>query len=110
MKLSPRLLIGAALAALLLLMQYRLWIAPDSLPDAWAVQRKVDAQRRENGQLRERNRNLGAEVRDLKQGHDAVEARARAELGMIKRGETFYQIIRPRPAPQQPEPRSKPPD
>ncbi|HET6725790.1 MAG TPA: cell division protein FtsB [Gammaproteobacteria bacterium] len=98
---KARLVIGAILAALLLLMQYRLWIVEDSLPDAWALQKKVSAQKAENEQLDRRNDDLSAEVRDLKQGHDAIEARARKELGMVKSGETFYQIIRPRPIVQE---------
>ncbi|HET7306280.1 MAG TPA: cell division protein FtsB [Gammaproteobacteria bacterium] len=92
-----RFVIGVILAALLLLMQYRLWIAEDSVPDAWALQKQVAAQKAKNEHLKTRNQNLSAEVRDLKQGHDAIEARARKELGMIKPGETFYQIIRPQP-------------
>ncbi|HET7588456.1 MAG TPA: cell division protein FtsB [Gammaproteobacteria bacterium] len=93
---NARLVIGIILAALLLMMQYRLWIAEDSVPDAWALQKQVAAQKAENERLDTRNRNLAAEVRDLKRGHEAIEARARKELGMIKSGETFYQIIRPR--------------
>lgn len=99
---KARVIIGAILAALLLLMQYRLWIGEDSLPDAWALQKKVAAQKTENERLGARNDDLSAEVRDLKQGHDAIEARARKELGMVKSGETFYQIIRPRTAIQKP--------
>jgi cell division protein FtsB len=95
---KARLVIGVILGALLAVMQYRLWIADDSLPDAWILQKKVAAQKAENGRLDARNENLDAEVRDLKKGHEAIEARARRELGMVKRGETFYQIIRPRPA------------
>ncbi|HET7369393.1 MAG TPA: cell division protein FtsB [Gammaproteobacteria bacterium] len=93
---NARLVIGIILAALLLVMQYRLWIAEDSLPDAWTLQKQVAAQQAENEQLDARNQNLSAEVRDLKRGHEAIEARARKELGMVKSGETFYQIIRPR--------------
>ncbi|HET8552355.1 MAG TPA: cell division protein FtsB [Gammaproteobacteria bacterium] len=102
---NSRLVIGIILAALLLLMQYRLWIAGDSLPDAWALQKQVAAQKAKNEHLKTRNQNLSAEVHDLKQGHDAIEARARKELGMIKPGETFYQIIRPQP--QQTVPKDK---
>jgi cell division protein FtsB len=105
---KARLTIAALLAALLMLMQYRLWIAPDSLPQAWQLRKKVEAQQRENSRLELRNQNLDAEVRDLKQGHAAIEARARDELGMIKPGETFYQIIRPQPV-QAPAKAKKPP-
>lgn len=105
---KARLIIAGALVVLLALMQYRLWIAPDSLPQAWQLRKKVDAQMRENSRLELRNQNLDAEVRDLKQGHAAIEARARNELGMIKPGETFYQIIRPQP-PVQAAANAKPP-
>ena len=62
------------------------------------------AQRTENDQLAERNRQLAAEVRDLKTGMDALEERARSDLGMIARNETFYQVVPPRPAAAGPPP------
>jgi cell division protein FtsB len=79
------------LVVLLLLLQYRLWVGDGSLAEVWGLYQQVEAQREEN-QL-ERNQALEAEVTDLKQGLDAIEERAREELGMIKDGETFYQII-----------------
>jgi cell division protein FtsB len=81
------------LVVLLLLLQYRLWIGDGSLAEVWDLYQQVEAQRKDNAQLRERNQALEAEVKDLKQGLGAIEERAREELGMIKRGETFYQII-----------------
>jgi cell division protein FtsB len=92
---KARFVIGIILAALLLLMQYRLWIADDSWPDAWSLHKQVAAQKAKNSQLKSRNHDLAAEVHDLKRGHNAIEARARKELGMVKKGETFYEIIRP---------------
>jgi cell division protein FtsB len=81
------------LVALLLLLQYRLWIGDGSLAEVWDLYQQVQAQQKENRQLRERNQALEAEVKDLKQGLEAIEERAREELGMIKRDETFYQVI-----------------
>ena len=81
------------LVVLLVLLQYRLWVGDGSLAEVWGLYHQVEAQREENRRLRERNQALEAEVTDLKQGLDAIEERAREELGMIKDGETFYQII-----------------
>jgi len=87
--------IGWVLFALLLLLQYRLWVGDGSLAEVWDLYQQVETQRDENQRLRERNQALEAEVQDLKQGLGAIEERAREELGMIKEGETFYQIIEP---------------
>lgn len=81
------------LVVLLVLLQYRLWVGDGSLAEVWELYQQVEAQREENQRLRERNQALEAEVTDLKQGLDAIEERAREELGMIRDGETFYQII-----------------
>ncbi len=81
------------LTVLLLLLQYRLWFSHDGLPAVLHLKRDVEIQRQDNAKLAERNKVLTAEVHDLKSGLDAVEERARSELGMIKEGETFFQII-----------------
>jgi cell division protein FtsB len=78
---------------LFLLLQYTLWISEDGLRELWRLNRSIEQQRQENRILSERNQVLGAEVRDLKSGLDALEERARSELGMIKKDETFFQII-----------------
>jgi cell division protein FtsB len=78
---------------LFLLLQYRLWWGEGSFADVWNLGQDVAEQRKENARLRERNDALDAEVKDLKQGLDAIEERAREELGMIKEDEVFYQII-----------------
>ncbi|RRQ20038.1 cell division protein FtsB [Thiohalobacter thiocyanaticus] len=83
------------LALIFLGLQYKLWVGEGSLAEVWHLRGAVEQQRKENENLRERNRALDAEVRDLKQGLDAVEERARSELGMIRDGETFYQVIEP---------------
>jgi len=87
--------IGWLLFVLLLSLQYRLWVGDGSLAEVWDLYQQVEVQRDENQRLRERNQALEAEVQDLKQGLGAIEERAREELGMIKEGETFYQIIEP---------------
>ena len=81
------------LVVLLVLLQYRLWVGDGSFAEVWDLYQQVEMQREENQQLHERNQALEAEVQDLKQGLGAIEERAREELGMIKEGETFYQII-----------------
>ena len=81
------------LIGLLALLQYKLWVGDGSLAEVWNLYRQVEAQKEENRQLRERNQALEAEVTDLKQGLEAIEERAREELGMVRDDETFYQII-----------------
>lgn len=81
------------LVILLVLLQYRLWVGDGSLAEVWSLYQQVEAQRVENQRLLERNQALEAEVEDLKRGLDAIEERAREELGMVKEGEIFYQII-----------------
>ena len=81
------------LLLLLVYLQYRLWFGEGSLMDVWELSREVESQQQENEQLQERNAALDAEVQDLKQGLDAIEEHAREDLGMVKEGETFYQIV-----------------
>ena len=89
----------ALLIVLLVLLQYRLWVGPGSLADVNNLKREIGALREELVGLRDRNRALQAEVEDLRSGQSAIEERARSELGMIKEGETFYQVIQPAGAP-----------
>jgi cell division protein FtsB len=81
------------LIALLVILQYPLWFGSGGLFAVWSLKREIAAQQGENARLHERNQVLAAEVIDLKKGVEAVEERARVELGMIKRGETFFQVI-----------------
>ncbi len=74
-------------------LQYRLWFGDGNLVEVFQLRDEVEAQREENSRLQERNAVLDAEVRDLQQGHDAIEEHAREDLGMVKDGETFYQIV-----------------
>ena len=90
--------LAAALAIAVLLLQYRVWFSADGVREVERLKRAVATQRADNEQLGERNRQLAAEVRDLKTGMDALEERARSDLGMIARNETFYQVVPARPA------------
>ena len=81
------------LTGILLGLQYPLWLGDGGLLALWKLKQEVAAQKLENSGLKERNMALEAEVRDLKEGYEALEERARAELGMVRRGETLYQII-----------------
>jgi len=81
------------LAALIILLQYPLWLGKGGWLRVWEIDRQVQAQKDSNAKLRARNDALDAEVRDLKQGYDAIEERARFELGMIKQDEIFFQIL-----------------
>ena len=81
------------LAAILLLLQYPLWLGKGGWLKVWDMNRQVEAQHLNNQQAQARNALLDAEVRDLKQGTEAIEERARSELGMIKRDEIFFQIL-----------------
>ena len=94
------------LVALILAIQYPLWMGKGSWLKVWEFSRQVTQQKEKNIQFAARNAGLDAEVRDLKQGIDAVEERARVEFGMIKADEVFYQII-DKAAPPKP-PASKP--
>ncbi|OUS30933.1 cell division protein FtsB [Gammaproteobacteria bacterium 45_16_T64] len=81
------------LVVIFVFLQLRLWIGDGSLAEVWQLRGEIEKQQQENHVLAERNRRLSAEVKDLKEGLDAVEERARSQLGMIKRDETFYLII-----------------
>lgn len=80
------------LILLLVGLQYRLWVGDGSLAQATQLKRQIAEQQGENEQLQERNRILEAEVLELKSGMETVEERARHELGMLKEGETLYQL------------------
>ncbi len=90
--------ISLILAALILLMQYPLWLGKGGWLKVWDLGQQVEAQKQINQQTQTRNAVLDAEVRDLKQGTEAIEERARSELGMVKRDEVFFQIIGDHPA------------
>ncbi len=74
-------------------LQYPLWFGKGSWLRVWEVDRQIAEQKTHNNALTARNASTEAEVRDLKQGYDAIEERARSELGMIKRDEVFFQVL-----------------
>ena len=90
--------LAAALAVVLVVLQYRIWVSDSGVRQVQRLRQAVAAQQAEDAQLAERNRQLAAEVRDLKTGMDALEERARSDLGMIARNETFYQVVPAHPA------------
>jgi cell division protein FtsB len=81
------------LFSLLALVQFRLWVGDKSLVEVWRLRQAIVEQGSENALLQSRNQRLEAEVRDLKTGLDAVEERARLELGMIHKDEIYFQIV-----------------
>jgi len=83
------------LITLLALLQYRLWFGKHSVPDYLVMEQEVTEQSQQNANLTQRNSLLKADISDLKIGLEAVEERARNELGLIKQGETFYRILPP---------------
>jgi len=97
-------ILAAVLAGLIVLLQFPLWLGKGGWLRVWDLDRQVQAQKDHNGKLQQRNGALDAEVRDLKQGLEAVEERARYELGMVRQDEVFFQIVEPKPAvePKQP--------
>ncbi len=96
MKVSPaRQVILAVLALLLLGLQIRLWFGEGSLRHVTSLEQQVEVLNEKNAELAERNRLLAADVRDLKEGSEAVEEIARKDLGMIRDGETFFLIVEP---------------
>ncbi|HWW19606.1 MAG TPA: cell division protein FtsB [Steroidobacteraceae bacterium] len=97
-----------ALAVALLLLQYRMFLSNDGIQEVLRLQDAVEAQKAQNARLAERNRQLAAEVHDLKQGYAALEERARTELGMIAGNESFYQVV-PQKAGTGPAPAPHPP-
>ena len=86
-------ILAAILGALIVLIQYPLWIGKGGWLTAWRLENKLETEKSKTVQLERRNAGLAAEVRDLKQGTEAVEERARYELGMIRSDEVFFQIV-----------------
>ena len=90
--------LAVVLVILIAAIQTPLWFGKGSWLRVWELDRQLEAQRQSNEQLRARNAALDAEVRDLKTGYDAIEERARSELGMIRQDEVFFQMIESGPA------------
>lgn len=85
--------VSMILVVCLALLQYRLWLGKHSIPDYLHQEQEVAKQELQNAKLRQRNSLLRADIQDLKIGLEAIEERARNELGLIKPGETFYRIL-----------------
>jgi cell division protein FtsB len=92
--------LALSLALLIALIQYPLWLGKGGWLRVWEVDQQIRSQRETNRRLQARNGALDAEVQDLKVGLDAVEERARSELGMVKDTEIFFQILEPAPPAQ----------
>ena len=90
--------LAAILASLVVLIQYPLWIGKGGWVRVWETDRQLATQKQKNAQLQARNSALEADVRDLKQGREAIEERARYELGMVKPDEVFFQVVDAQPA------------
>jgi len=103
--------LAAALLVVVLGLQYRLWLSGDGVRELARLSETVERQKSENAELEARNQQMIAEVSDLKAGMAAIEERARSELGMIGRNETFYQVVPARPrtltVPQRPQERTQ---
>ncbi|PCH85963.1 MAG: cell division protein FtsB [Piscirickettsiaceae bacterium] len=88
-----------ALVAILIILfaylQYKLWIAEGNVQDLWALEGRIETLMNENDSLTKRNNALQAEVENLKSGLDVVEEKARRDLGLVGKDETFFQIVKP---------------
>lgn len=86
-------IIAFVLLLLLTWLQYKIWLQDGGIPEVIQLQEEVGEVAIEVKKLQERNASLAGEVKDLKKGLDAIEERARSEMGMIKQGEVYYQVI-----------------
>ncbi|MBN8482328.1 MAG: cell division protein FtsB [Xanthomonadales bacterium] len=87
--------VALILLILLIGLEVKLWTGQGGMAEVWRLEKAVADQKAQNEQLKARNDALAAEVENLKTGDEAVEERARSELGLIKPGETFYQVVEP---------------
>ncbi|OGA19725.1 MAG: cell division protein FtsB [Betaproteobacteria bacterium RIFCSPLOWO2_12_FULL_63_13] len=90
-------ILAAVLAGLIVLIQFPLWLGKGGWLRVWDLDRQLQSRKDRNVKAQTRNAELDAEVGDLKQGLEAVEERARYDLGMIKQDEVFFQIVDPQP-------------
>ena len=82
------------LVIIVLALQYRLWFSEGGLSQVFHLKKEIKAQQEENEKLKKRNASLTSEIESLKLGGDAIENRARSDLGMVKEGEVFYQVVK----------------
>ena len=85
--------LGSGLMAMLIFMQYQLWFMPGGLTSVWHLDDEIRQLQQSNQVMHQGNQALLSNIQQLKNGHHAIEAEARNELGMIKRDEVFYQVI-----------------
>jgi cell division protein FtsB len=90
--------LAITLIVLIAAVQWPLWAGKGGWVRVWELDQQLKSQRHTNDALRARNTALAAEVRDLKIGYEAIEERARSELGMIAHDEEFFQVLEPAPA------------
>ena len=88
--------IAFVLLALVFWLQYKIWLQDGGIPEILQLEQEIEEFHSEVKSLKERNASLDAEVKDLKKGFDAIEERARSEMGMLKEGEVYYQVIEPK--------------
>ncbi|WP_166264964.1 cell division protein FtsB [Marinobacter caseinilyticus] len=88
-------LVWSVMVVLILLLQVRLWVGEGSYAQVWSMHKTLGEQRDENAVLAARNERLYAEVRNLRSGQDAIEERARTNLGLIREDETFFLVVKP---------------
>ena len=93
-------IVALVFALLILALQYPMWLGKGGWLQVRELDRQVEAQRQANAELKARNAALDADVRDLKQGYEAIEERARSELGMIRHDEVFFQLPADAPGPE----------
>jgi len=86
-------ILAGILGALIVVIQFPLWLGKGGWLRVWELDQQVAAQRAQNAKLEARNAGIAAEVRDLKQGLDAVEERARYELGLVRPDEVFFHTV-----------------
>lgn len=79
------------LVLLLLILQYKLWFANGSIRETLHLKKQIAEQQAQSNQLQERNAKIATDIKSLKEDNSSIELRARKELGMVKKGETFYQ-------------------
>jgi len=87
-------ILPAVLIVILLVLQYRLWFENGGLIDMYRMKKQLAMQVQQNEKLKKRNEKLLKQVQYMQASNDAVESKARGELGMIKKGETFYQVVK----------------
>jgi cell division protein FtsB len=87
--------IALLLLILLIALQVKLWVGQGGMTEVWRLEENLVEQKQKNEALKARNDALSAEVANLKTGDEAIEERARSELGLVKPGEKFYQVVEP---------------